>query len=175
MAFKFDATQVLPDQGSSPIPKGIYRASITKTEIKTTKSGLGLILALEFTILGGEFHNRRIYSNINVINQNEVCQRIGQGQLSAICHSIGVMTIDDAQLGLLHNRPLNIDVGIEIGGSRGDGTMYPDRNNITGYYKEQAPAQPTLNIPDAARPMGERAQVSPPAQPWQQGQPAVME
>jgi hypothetical protein len=163
MSFKFDATQVAPDQGSYPIPEGHYRASITKTNMKPTKSGLGLILALEFTILGGEFNNRRIYSNINIINQNETCQRIGQGQLSAICHAIGVMCFDDTQLGLLHNRPLNIGVGIEIGGPKGDGTMYANRNNITGYSKEQATVQPAINIPASPT-------IDVP-QPWQQTAP----
>jgi hypothetical protein len=168
--FNFDASQVTPDMGRpEPIPAGTYRAQILKTELKNTKSGSGIILYTEFSILGGEFDNRKVFANLNVINNNPIAQQIGQGLLSAICHAVGVMKVDDNTLPLLCNRPLSISVVIEEGSAKGDGTFYAARNGITGFYKEKAEEKK----PKLAIPIPQAPKQTPPTveQPWANANP----
>jgi hypothetical protein len=168
--FNFDATNITPDMGRpEPIPAGNYRAQIVKTELKNTKSGTGIILSTEFSILGGEYDNRKVFANINVINNSSVAQQIGQGQLSAICHAVGVMKVDDNTLPLLCNRPLSISVVIEEGSAKGDGTFYPTRNGITGFYKEKTEEKKpklAITIPQAPKQTPPTVQ-----QPWANADP----
>jgi hypothetical protein len=167
--FNFDATQVTPDMGRpEPIPAGTYRAQILKTELKNTKSGSGVILSAEFSILGGDYDNRKVFVNMNVINNSPIAQQIGQGQLSAICHAVGVMKVDDNTLPLLCNRPLSISVVIEEGSPKGDGTSYPPRNGITGFYKDKAEEKPKVAIPI---PQGSKQIPPTVAQPWANADP----
>ena len=50
----FNANEVDPATAYEPLPAGKYLAEITSSETKTTKSGNGNYLELEFTVLDGE-------------------------------------------------------------------------------------------------------------------------
>lgn len=105
----FDPNSVEPAQDLAPVPSGEYLAIIIDSEIKPTRNGAGEYLALTHQIIDGEFKGRLVWSNLNIVNANEVAQRIAQQQLSAICHAVGMtQAISDSEL--LHNRPLVIRV-----------------------------------------------------------------
>lgn len=127
MQFNFDATKVQPDEGFSLIPAGTYIAQIEESEIKPTKSGTGQMLKLKWRILDGQYRNRVLFGQINVVNQSQKAEQIGQRQLSALCHSAGVLSLQDTMQ--LHGKPIKIKVKIRTDESG----KYDDQNEISGY------------------------------------------
>lgn len=104
----FDANEVNPDIGFDPVPAGKYKAAITASEMKATKTKRGSYLELELTILEGDYKDRKVWARLNLENQSEKAVQIARGQLSAICRAVGVMTPQDSVQ--LHNIPLVITV-----------------------------------------------------------------
>jgi hypothetical protein len=131
-SLNFDATTVAPQDSFSPIPAGDYIAQVTESSIKPTKSGTGMILNLTWTVLSGQFANRKVFDRINIQNQNPEAEKIGQRQLSAVCHAAGVLKLQDSNQ--LHGRPCTITVKI-----RKD-EQWGDSNEVKGYA--QASGQP---------------------------------
>lgn len=117
-SINFDATSVQPNDSFAPIPAGSYIAQITDSSIKPTKSGTGTILNLTWTILDGQFANRKVFDRINVQNANPEAEKIGQRQLSSICHATGVMKLQDSNQ--LHGKPVKITVKIRQSAEWGD-------------------------------------------------------
>ena len=155
--FSFDASQVAPDSGMlEPIPEGRYKISMVDSEIKTTRSGTGLILAAKFNVVGGENNGYSVYTNFNIKNDNPKAQQIGLSQLSAVCHAVGIMHMQDSSQ--LHNRVLEAYIKVEKGQAKPDGSgFYNDRNVIAAYYKMESakpskapiapPKESTMKIP----------------------------
>lgn len=152
-SFLFDASKVEPQESFEPIPAGTYIAVIEESEVKTTKAGNGQYLKLRWKILDGQYKGRVLFGNLNVSNTNAEAERIGQRQLSALCHAVGVLQLQDTQQ--LHAKPVKIKVKI-----RTDETgKYGDQNEITAY--ESAGATAAFAVP-AAAPSAPAA----PAAPW---------
>lgn len=147
--FSFDASAVPAQAPSTPIPAGTYLAHIMESDCVTPKSGRGLMIKLTFEILDGQFKGRRVWENLNVQNDSEKTQSIAQSQLSAICHAVGVIKLNDTAA--LHFKPLKINVVIKE--ASGD---YAARNNIKGYESAagampaSAPTPPAANAPSGA-------------------------
>lgn len=90
--FSFDATQHEPAQDiSEPIPADWYLAEVSGTQIKKTKAGTGTILEIEYTVSGGDYKGRKVWTGFNVRNPNETAEKIAREQLSALCHATGVL------------------------------------------------------------------------------------
>ena len=128
----FDANTVEPNAGFALIPKGEYTAIISSSEVKKTAAGDGEYLSLKFQICSGEFQNRTLFANLNLVNKNEQAVAIARGDLSAICRSVGVLTPKDSSE--LHNKPLTISIGIKAD-NRTPGEM---QNVIKGYKARSA-------------------------------------
>lgn len=163
----FDATQVAPDTGGGdPVPAGWYNVMIDESEMKPTKTEGGLRLSLRFTILDGQYANRKVFTGLNLKNANPVAQEIAYKQLSAICHAVGVMQVQDSQQ--LHGRPLKIKVKVKA--AQGD---YEASNDITAYknINEQVDGPATGGAP-AGAPWATAPAPAPQAAPWA-GQPAA--
>lgn len=157
----FNAQAVQPAQNNfSPIPAGVYPAQIVESELRDLKSGNGQALSLQFEILGDKFAGRKVFANLNIYHTNPDAQRIAQEQLSAICHSVGVMQLQDSSQ--LHNKPLNIRVKIR----KQEG--YEDRNEISGYEALPHGAAVAPNQTASATPVA-----AAPRKPWERAaQPA---
>lgn len=163
----FDATTVAPDTGGGdPVPAGWYNVMIDESEMKPTKTEGGLRLSLRFTILDGQYANRKVFTGLNLKNANPVAQEIAYKQLSAICHAVGVMQVQDSQQ--LHGRPLKIKVKVRA--AQGD---YEASNDITAYknINEQVDGPATGGAP-AGAPWATAPAPAPQAAPWA-GQPAA--
>lgn len=191
----FDASQVAPSEALEAIPAGWYNAQMTASEMKPTSDGTGAYLQAEFTVLSGDYAGRKLFDRINLQNKNPVAVEIGYKTLSAICHAVGVIQVQDSQQ--LHGRPLQLKVSLRAAGPGADGKHYEASNEVKGYkgmdgagvpmagapaggapsWAPQAPAQqaaPQYAPPPAAAPQ----QWAPPAQPaaaapqqWQQPAP----
>ena len=191
----FDASQVAPSEALEAIPAGWYTAQMTASEMKPTSDGTGAYLQAEFTVLSGDYAGRKLFDRINLQNKNPVAVEIGYKTLSAICHAVGVIQVQDSQQ--LHGRPLQLKVSLRAAGPGADGKHYEASNEVKGYkgmdgagvpmagapaggapsWAPQAPAQqaaPQYAPPSAPAPQ----QWAPPAQPaaaapqqWQQPAP----
>lgn len=149
----FNAQNVEPSKSFSPIPAGVYPAQIVESEIKPLKSGNGEGLSLQFEILGNQHAGRRIFANLNIHHTNKEAERIAQEQLSAICHAVGVLQLQDSAQ--LHNKPLNIRVKIR----KQEG--YDERNEISGYEALPNGASVQTSTPAQA------ASAGGPRKPWE--------
>ena len=191
----FDASQVAPSEALEAIPAGWYNAQMTASEMKPTVDGTGAYLLAEFTVLSGDYAGRKLFDRINLQNKNPVTVEIGYKTLSAICHAVGVIQVQDSQQ--LHGRPLQLKASLRAAGPGADGKHYEASNEVKGYkgmdgagvpmagapaggapsWAPQAPAQQAASQyapPPAAAPQ----QWAPPAQPaaaapqqWQQPAP----
>ena len=140
-SINFNAAAVSPQQSFTPIPAGTYIAQITESEIKATKSGSGQMLNTTYEILDGQYKGRKVFGRINIVNQNPEAERIGQSQLSALCHAVNVMQLQDTMQ--LHHKPVKIKVKV-----REDETgKYEPSNDVTGY--ESAGAASVSMVPAA--------------------------
>lgn len=124
LGFDFDPSAAPERTGGNfdPLPTGNYVAQIIESELAQTKAGTGLLLKLTWVILEGEFADRRVWQNLNVKNQSQQAQDIGQSQLREICEALDVGTFRNADV--LHFRPATIYVGRQ----KND----PERNEVKG-------------------------------------------
>ena len=140
----FNANEVDPTTTFDPIPAGKYLAAITESEMKDTKAGTGSYLQLTFTIIEGEHKNRILWARLNLNNANATAVKIARGELSAICHAVGVLQPRDSIE--LHNLPLVITVKCKKRDDTGEIV-----NEIKGYAKKDAatgqPQQGANNTP----------------------------
>jgi len=88
----FNATAVAPQASFTPIPAGTYLCTITDSEVKITQRG-GTVAVFHLQVVDGEFSGRKLFARINVSNPSPEAERIGQAQLSALCHAAGVLRI----------------------------------------------------------------------------------
>lgn len=87
----------------APIPTGEYLAHITESDMKPTKKNDGQYLELEYTVLEGEFKNRKVWARLNLDNPNATTVDIANRQMASIREATGVMNPADSQE--LHYKP----------------------------------------------------------------------
>jgi hypothetical protein len=118
------------EQGSFELlPEGLYRMVSDDANIKTTKSGTGEYVAVEFLIRQGDYENRKIFHNFNIKNDNKTAVDIGLGQLKNLmrCGGRNVEKFDSV------SDILDITVMGMVKIQKGkDG--FPDRN-VIAYFK----------------------------------------
>ena len=116
------------DQPSfEPVPQDTYTLMITDSEMATTQKG-GQMLKLSMQIVVGVHKGRKIWDNLNLINSNPTAVEIAQRNLGSICKAIGVESVTDSSLSILHNKPFQASVGIKIGTNG-----YSDKNCVKKY------------------------------------------
>jgi hypothetical protein len=100
----FDATQVEPQGEYTPIPAGEYKVQIITSEMVANKAETGQMLKLELEIMEGQQSGRKIFDRLNLDNPNMTAVEIAQRQLSAICHAVGQLSVQDSEQ--LHFKPM---------------------------------------------------------------------
>lgn len=123
------------DAEFKPLPAGWYPAEIVKSEVKDTKAKDGKYIALKFRItedveVDGEelkSEGRFVFTNLNIVNKNEVAVRLARSDLKAICAAVGHEgeledTVD------LHN----IDMLIKLS-YKEETSEWPAKNEVKGY------------------------------------------
>lgn len=137
----FDASNVEPATARELLPPGKYVAQIIESEMKDTQAG-GKMLALTLEIQDGQHARRRLWDNLNLVNSNPKAVEIAQRTLSAICHAIGRMQVNDSEE--LHFRPMLISVEVEPDSrDKHLAPDHPDRryqNKVKGYAKADGTA-----------------------------------
>ncbi len=103
----FDASTVAPATEFKALPSGEYLMAVTESEMKETKTGSGQYLQMTLTVLNAavqEHIGRKVFVRLNLINQSTTAVEIAQRELSAICHSVGVLKLQDSQQ--IHDLPM---------------------------------------------------------------------
>jgi len=135
----FNAHEVDPSVPFEPVPAGKYIAAITDkyiaaitdSEMKATKDGTGSYLELTFTIVEGEYKDRKVWDRLCLNHSNEKTVKISRANLSAICRAVGVMQPRDSFE--LHNLPLLITIKCK----KRENSDEID-NEVKGYEKREA-------------------------------------
>jgi hypothetical protein len=136
----FDASQVAPSVPYENVPPGKYLVEITDTEMKPTKAGSGEMLQIEFTVIDGEFKNRKVWDRLCLKHPNPEAVKIANANLSAICHAVGVLRPGDSVE--LHHIPLVITVKCKTDDATGE-----IRNEVKSYAKPESQVKPVVNKP----------------------------
>lgn len=136
------------------IAAGNYVAHIIESSLAETKSG-GTMLRLTWEIIDGPLAKRRVWENLNIVNQNADAQAIAERSLKRICGAVGHQgVLTDSEH--LHFKPVEITVAIQP--AKGE---YGESNTVKGYKPVgAAPAQQQgVGAPAAAgaRPWGNAA------------------
>lgn len=147
---QFDSSTVAPSQAFEPIPNGWYKVQIVESEIVPTKAGTGTILKIQQKVLEGEYVNRIIFCNLNIKNPNPIAQQIAMENLSAICHAVNTINVQDTQE--LHGKPYEVKVTV-----RPAQNGYDASNESKGFR--------ALDHAVAVQPAAQPVQVQPTAQP----------
>lgn len=161
----FDASRVPPSTGEmEPVPAGWYDLVMDQSEMKPTRDAAttgNAYLECRFNIASGQYAGRKLFSRLNLRNNNPVAAEIAQKELSAICHAVGVLQIQDSQQ--LHGIPLKGKVKVRAGDAQ-----YGASNEISTF-------KPANFMPDAPATAGMApgsfpppAATTPAQQPWQQ-------
>lgn len=112
MQGQFDATQHQPKQGFDKHPCGKFPARITGTSIVATKDNDGGMFVIEYTTQVGIAPPHRL----NIWNDNPLAVQIAHGQLSAVCHAVGIFKLDWQNEGAaLRGANCQIEVGWQKG------------------------------------------------------------
>ena len=93
----FNANEVAPSEGGGPLPPGEYEMHVIEESLEQNSKGTGEILKLTYEVLGPSQAGRRMWVILNVVNANPVAQKIGQEELSALCHATGQMEVEDTE------------------------------------------------------------------------------
>ena len=125
-SIQFDATSVAPQQTFTPIPAGLYNVAIVDSEVKPTRAG-GTMAVFTLQVVDDEYRGRKVFARINVHNPSAEAERIGQSQLSALCHAAGVLQLQDTAQ--LHGRVVRARVKIR----KDDTGQYGDQNDVAGF------------------------------------------
>ncbi len=166
----FNARDIEPASGQmDPIPAGWYNAAIEESELKPTKAGDNHYLELRFSVLDGQYVNRKVYARLNIHNNNPMAQEIAYKELSAVCHAVGVMDLEDSAQ--LHNLPMKVRVKLRAASGE-----YEASNDITAFknINEQVSQDAPAQDPPQATPTGPQAappQAAPPQAPPQAAPP----
>jgi hypothetical protein len=142
----FNANEVAPSSSFDPLPAGKYLAAITASEMKPTKDGGGSYLNVELTVIDGPYKERKVWDRLCLKHANPQTVKIAQGNLSALCHAVGVMQPRDSVE--LHNIPLVVTVKLKKREDTGELA-----NEVKGYAAKDTAigkpqqAAPTDNTP----------------------------
>lgn len=118
-----------------PLPAGEYQAVVVDMEEKPTKDGTGKRLNVKLQIVTpGQYMNRTVFDGINIVNKSEQAQKIGRGQLKALCIAAGVPDPQNSQQ--LYGKKIVVKLGI----SKDD--KGNERNEVKSYKAFVASSAP---------------------------------
>lgn len=147
----FDASQVEPQGEYTPVPPGDYKVQITSSEMVENSAKTGHMLKLELEIIEGDQAGRKLIDRLNLDNPNAQAVEIAQRQLSAICHAVGKLSVQDSEE--LHMLPMVAVVKVDPPRSA-NGKDYGPSNGIKTYkaIDSAAPAASSGGFKPSAKP-----------------------
>ena len=121
------SSEAYPKTRFEPLPIGSYEAVVVQSELCPTKAGNGQFVKLMWQITEpGQWCNRTLFSQHNVLNPNPDAEMIGRRELQDFATAMGVPEF--AETDSLHGKPVVIKVAIELDKNG----KFPPKNVITG-------------------------------------------
>lgn len=159
----FDANNVEPSAPIELLPPGDYPVQIVASEMKDTKTG-GQMLALTLEITDGPARGRKLWENLNLVNSNTQAVEIAQRTLSAICHAVGRLQVNDSEE--LHFKPMIASVAtLPPGHTEKNGYVHKNGKNEVKGFKAYGGGMPASAPQMAAQPAQRPAAMTPAARP----------
>lgn len=120
----YDATGGETMREGGAIEPGWYEGALAKSDRVEAKAGNGnAYIACEYEITDEKAKGRRVWSNLNLWNNNQQAVEIAQRELNSLMHAAGKLRVDDTEE--LHGIPIMIKIGYEKDNK--------DRNVIRGF------------------------------------------
>ena len=125
------------------IKPGWYPVKITNADLRDSSTG-GQYIKLELTIQGESNAGRKIWTNLNIVNQNEKTVAIAREQLGKLMTAGGLKDVNDTD----ELMGIDVDAKVKISPAR-DG--YEESNDIAGFrLSGSAPAPVAESAPKKA-------------------------
>lgn len=140
-----------PTNNYGVLPAGWYSATISRAEVKPTKSGTGEYINLMYTVTGPTHQGRAVWGMINIKNANPETEEIGMKQLGELIRATGVVHLSDTDQ--LIGKDLVIKLTVK------DDERYGERNEVKAFKAVQGGSIPSM--PTAA-PEAPAAKAAPP-------------
>lgn len=141
----FNASEHEGMKDFSAIPLGDYPAEIVNSEVKDSKNKpQNKYWKLEFQITEGDYKGRKLWKNLNLINDNPQAVEIAQRELTSICEACGLVVIGSTEE--LHKIPMIISVKVTPATAQ-----YAEGNDITKYSIDERFAKPAPSAPAATK------------------------
>ena len=158
----FNAATVEPQKPLETVPAGWYTIMMVKSDIKPTAKNDGSFLETEYEIIFPVEHKgRKLFDRFNLQNNNPTAVEIAYRSLSAVCHAVNVIQVQDSQQ--LHGKPLQAKVKLVPAGPGADGKHYEAKNEISGYKAVENNGM--MSAPGASAPAPSWASGNQPANP----------
>ena len=141
----FNASEVEPSAPMGAWQPGKYNVEISSADVKTTKSGDGHYVQVEFTAMNGAMERRKHWERYNISNPNQTAEEIAKRNFAALCLAVNLPQLQDTDQ--LIGRQCVLDTGTRL--PKGGGEM---ETTIRGYYPSgtATPAAITRSVPAAA-------------------------
>lgn len=155
--------KVNPDEQEkdfSPVPVGLYPVVIEGSDYTENKDKTGMILKLTYQIIDGKFKGQKLFENLNLHNKSQQAEEISRRSLNSIGIAVGVTDLRDSSL--LHDIPLNVDVGIK------ESPEYGVQNKIKKHLPFTSQPQ-NGNSTSATMPVEEVSNETVAKPPWEKG------
>lgn len=92
--FSFDAKK--EESFDNSLKEGCYPVTIVEAVYKPSKSNpSNFMISVCYQVDGGDFDGWKVYDNFNVINSNDLAQKIGRSDLKAMCEACGLGGFED--------------------------------------------------------------------------------
>jgi hypothetical protein len=136
-------------ENRDPLPDGEYRVIAIESEMKETAKKNGSYLQITWEVLDAEYKGRKMWSRLNLENENTQTVEIAQRELSSICRAVGVLRPKDSTE--LHDKPITVRVSTEAGtGGYGPQNRIKAYKPIDGATPAAGPTAPPAATPTAS-------------------------
>ena len=132
MTHSFGNLDSVESQSFEPLPKGHYRLRAIELEMKDTKNGDGAYLKATFEVMEGQYENRRIWQNFNLVNKNAKAVEIALSKIKDWLTATGLPASGELtmeRINQLEGKAFTASLGIE----RDKTGQYEDKNKIVGF------------------------------------------
>ena len=153
--FNFNVSDAPADDSNksfAPLPNGRYRLVVLEADIQLTRKAkesndpsLGQYVKAKLQVADGEYQNRLVWQNFNVVNANPKAAEIGQSQFANLVTACGLESIQDT------SQLCGIVVSGEVKVTKDTG--YGEGNEVKRFY----PASPASAPAAAPAPSGDDA------------------
>ena len=131
-----------PENNYGPVPAGEYLCTIEKTDVKESNKTPGnFYMNVQYSIIGPEYTNRKIFEIINFKNSNEKAEKIAAAQLGDLMRACGLGGRPDSALFIGKN--IYIEVGVK------KDPQYGDKNDVKSHRAVEGGIQVPSSTPAA--------------------------